>query len=73
VGAGSICRNSIPPYSIVIGNPAKVIGFKFTPEEVIKHELILYAEEERISLETLTVNYNKYFVNRLRSIKTYLN
>ena len=35
VGAGSVCRNSPPPYSIVAGNPAKVIGFKYTPEEII--------------------------------------
>ena len=73
IGSGSVCRNSVPPYSIVIGNPAKVIGFKFSPEEVIKHEILLYREDERISLEKLTSNYNKYFVNRINSIKSFLN
>jgi acetyltransferase-like isoleucine patch superfamily enzyme len=38
VGSGSVCRNEVPPYAIVLGNPAKIIGFKFSPEEIIQHE-----------------------------------
>jgi acetyltransferase-like isoleucine patch superfamily enzyme len=73
VGAGSVCRSSVPPYSIVIGNPAKVIGFKFTPEEILRHEVLLYPEDERYTIEKLTFNYNKYFITKLNTIKTYLN
>jgi acetyltransferase-like isoleucine patch superfamily enzyme len=73
IGAGSVCRSQIPPYAIVIGNPAKVIGFKFTPEEIIKHEIMLYKIDDRIDFETLTFNYNKYFLSKLQSIKSYLN
>lgn len=29
VGAGSIVTKDVPPYSIVVGNPAKVIGYRF--------------------------------------------
>lgn len=72
VGAGAVCRNSIPPYAIVIGNPAKVIGFKFTPEEIIEHEKILYPNEERIQFEVLKENYEKYFINRINNIKQFL-
>ena len=68
VGAGSVVRNQIPPYSIVIGNPAKVIGFKYTPEEIIEHERILYNEEERIPLNKLIKNYQKYYLNRIKEI-----
>lgn len=71
VGAGSVLRSSIPSYSIVIGNPAKVIGFKFTPEEVIEHEKALYPEDERLTLELLEKNYNKYFINRIKEIKAF--
>lgn len=72
IGAGSVIRNNIPPYSIVVGNPAKIIGFKFTPEEVVKHEEILYNENERINIQLLEKNYNKYFINRIGEIKSYL-
>ncbi len=72
VGAGAVCRNSVPPYSVVVGNPAKVVGFKFTPEEIIEHEKKLYSEEERLPMETLQKNYDKYFINRIKEIKQYL-
>ena len=72
VGAGSVCRNSIPPYAIVLGNPAKVIGFKFTPEETIAHEKALYPESERLPIETIQNNYDKYFINRIKDIKNFL-
>lgn len=71
VGAGSVVRRSIPPYSIVIGNPAKVVGFKFTPEEIVEHEKIVYMESERLPLDKLEYNYNKYFINRYKIIKEF--
>ena len=69
IGSGSVIRGNVPPYAIVMGNPAKVVGFTFTPKEVIEHELALYPEEERIPLETLEKNYRKYFLSRLKEIK----
>lgn len=69
VGGGSVVRTKVPPYSIVMGNPAKVIGFKFTPEEIIQHELSLYPEKERLPLNLLEKNYQKYYLKRVRSIK----
>jgi acetyltransferase-like isoleucine patch superfamily enzyme len=72
VGSASVCRNSVPPYAIVIGNPAKIIGFKFSPEEVVLHERTLYPENERICIEVLEKNYNKYFLNRISEIKSFL-
>lgn len=72
VGSGSVCRFSVPPYSIVIGNPAKVIGFKFSPEETIEHEKILYQESERLPQSVLERNYKKYFIDKGHEIKNYL-
>ena len=72
IGAGAVCRNNVPPYAIVIGNPAKIVGFKFTPEEVVKHEKILYSENDRIDIQLLEKNYSKYFINRISEIKSYL-
>jgi len=62
----------VPPYSIVAGNPAKVIGFKFTPTQIIEHEKALYPENERFSLEFLKDNYNKYYVKRIKEIVAFL-
>lgn len=71
IGAGCVVRNSIPPYAIVMGNPAKVVGFCFTPKEAAEHEKMFYAEEERIPFETLQKNYEKYFLKRIKDIKEF--
>lgn len=62
VAAGSVCvRNKkYPPYTIIGGNPAKVIKYRFTLEEQLQHEKLLYNECERISIEILTTNWENY-------------
>lgn len=70
LGSGCVIRSKIPPYAIVIGNPAKIVGFKFTPNEITKHEESLYPLDERIPLQTLEKNYRKYFLDRIKDIKT---
>lgn len=42
VGAGSVVAKSVPPYGIAVGNPAKVIKYRFTQEQIAEHERILY-------------------------------
>ena len=65
IGAGSVIRCNVPAYSIVIGNPAKIIGFVLTPEEVEEVE-DSYPESERISIEKYRKDYQKYFVKRIK-------
>lgn len=72
IGAGSVVRMNTPPYAIVNGNPAKVIGFRFTPDEIIEHEKIQYAEGDRLSLEVLQKNYEKYFLKRIKDINDFI-
>jgi len=62
VATGSICikTNEYPPYSIIGGNPAKFIKFKFTLEQQIEHEKILFTENNRISINELTDNYIRF-------------
>lgn len=71
IGAGTVVRSNVPPYAIVVGNPAKIIGFIFSPEEMSEFEKVRYPEGERTSLEKYTNLYLKYYKKRLNSIKEY--
>ena len=43
-----------------------------TPEEVVVFEKDKYPESERIPIEELKANYQKYFVNKHKEIRKYL-
>ena len=53
VAAGSVVNKPTPPYSISGGVPAKTIKFRFTIEEILEHERILYPEDKRYTREEL--------------------
>ena len=53
VGAGSLVNKVVPPYAVVAGSPAKVIAVRFSLEQIMRHEAILYPPEERLSREYL--------------------
>lgn len=72
IGAGSVIRQSVPPYAIVVGNPAKVVGFLYRPQDIHEQEARIYPAEKRIPLEILEKNYQKYFYDRVKEINTFL-
>lgn len=73
IGAGAVCAKNVPPYAVVMGNPAQVVGFVFTPEQIIEHEKALYPEEERLPLAKLEKNYQRYYVNHINDIAKFTN
>jgi hypothetical protein len=32
IGAGAVVTKDVPPYAVVVGNPAKVLRYRFKPE-----------------------------------------
>ena len=59
VAAGAVVNKDIVPYSICGGIPAKFIKFKWSIDEVLKHESILYPEEDRYSRKELEDIFKK--------------
>lgn len=61
IGACSMVNKEIPPYGLAVGSPAKVIASVFTIDQIIKHEKILYPENERFTREYLESLFRKYY------------
>ena len=62
IGAGSVIRGFVPPYSVVAGNPARVYRFRADVASIVTHEARLYPPEARLcpkSLESYQARYPK--------------
>lgn len=68
ISACAYVRTRVPPYAIMMGNPAKVIGFRFTPEETVKFEEENYPVDQRIPIDVLKRNYEKYYHSQWKEI-----
>lgn len=64
VGANSVVTKSLPPYSVAIGSPARIVKKVFSVEQILKHEALLYPESERMTRKELEENERKYFADK---------
>ena len=61
VGACSLLNKQYPPYAVLVGIPARIIGVKFTIDQIIEHEECLYPPQERLSKDELESIFAKYY------------
>ena len=57
VGAGSVVTKDVPPFAIVGGNPAQIIKFRFSPEQIIDLMNIKWWDwdEDKIKKEAMSL------------------
>lgn len=68
VAAGSTVTKSVPPYSLVIGTPARIKGKIFNSlEDIIEHERLIYPKNERMKKEDLRNLFETYNYNSLKT------
>lgn len=72
ISAGSVVKSKVPPYAVVMGNPAKIVWFKWTPAQVSEYEENNYEEKDRIDIEEYTKLYKLYYKEKIRDIKSYM-
>ena len=61
VAAGSVVSKEVPPYAVVAGSPAKVIACRFSVEQILQHEAILYPPEERMTRQQVEELHATHF------------
>jgi len=60
VGANSVVMQDVPPYAVVQGNPAKIVGFVYNTEQIIDFELNHLKEEDRLGFDEIDRMMMKY-------------
>lgn len=60
-GACSTVTKPVPPYALVTGSPARIVGVKFSIDQIIEHEKALYPASERMSRNELEELFAKYY------------
>ena len=65
VAAGSVVNNFTPPYAVIAGTPAKIIAVRFSLQQILQHERLLYKEKDRLTEAYL----QKLFENEYKGLR----
>ncbi|MFC4892103.1 CatB-related O-acetyltransferase [Pseudofrancisella aestuarii] len=69
IGAGSVVAKDIPPYSIVVGNPATIVKKRFSEEIISKlNEISINEIKEEKLLENIELLYKKLNQDNINDI-----
>lgn len=61
VAAGSVVTKEFPPYAVIAGVPARIVGVKLSKADIITHESCIYPESERFSESELDILFDTYY------------
>lgn len=70
VGANSVINKEYPPYAVVVGSPARIVGARFTRDQIIRHESLVYPENDRLSIEYIDTLFANVYKDITRTIGT---
>jgi serine acetyltransferase len=57
IGAGAVVNRNVPPYGIAVGNPARVVDFRFSKETI---EKLITSKWWQKPLQDLLPEYDKF-------------
>jgi len=63
IGAGAVVAKNIPPYAVVVGNPGRVVKYRFTPKQIkslLKIKWWDWTKEEVVQRVEDLVDINKF-------------
>lgn len=69
IGACSLVNNELPPYAVAVGTPARVIGVRFSKEQIMRHEQKMYPAEKRMTSQQL----DRLFVTTYSDVRVMTN
>ena len=69
IGAGAVVTKSIPAYAIAVGNPAQVIRFRWTIDEILSHEKSMYPTGTQLTRDLLVSSRMRFDQKRPNDMK----
>lgn len=64
VSANALVTKPVPPYALVAGVPARIIGVKFSITDIERHEEALYTVDERLTHEKLVLLFDQFYSDK---------